>query len=81
MTATKDKKMTQPSDTDKPEMILVERREQVGLITLNRPKQLNALNRQLANETLAALRDFDADPQIGAIVITGSSRAFAAGAD
>ena len=54
MTATKDKNMTQPSDTDKPEMILVERREQVGLITLNRPKQLNALNRQLANETLAA---------------------------
>ena len=81
MTATKDKKITQPNDTDKPEMILVERREQVGLITLNRPKQLNALNRQLANETLRALRDFDADPQIGAIVITGSSRAFAAGAD
>lgn len=81
MTVTKDKKMTQPSAQDKPEMILVERREQVGLITLNRPKQLNALNRQLANETLAALRDFDADPQIGAIVITGSSRAFAAGAD
>lgn len=64
-----------------PEMILVERRERVGLITLNRPKSLNALNRQLAEETLAALRDFDADPAIGAIVITGSPRAFAAGAD
>lgn len=64
-----------------PEMILVERRERVGLITLNRPKQLNALNRQLAEETLAALNAFDADPDIGAIVITGSARAFAAGAD
>lgn len=65
----------------KPEMILVERRERVGLITLNRPKQLNALNRQLAEETLAALRAFDADERVGAIVITGSPRAFAAGAD
>jgi len=64
-----------------PEMILVERRDGVGLITLNRPKQLNALNSQLARETLAALKEFDADPKIGAIVITGSSRAFAAGAD
>ena len=64
-----------------PEMILVERRERVGLITLNRPKQLNALNRQLAEEALAALKAFDADPDIGAIVITGSARAFAAGAD
>jgi len=64
-----------------PEMILVERRERVGMITLNRPKQLNALNRQLAVETLATLKEFDADPDIGAIVITGSMRAFAAGAD
>jgi len=64
-----------------PEMILVERRERVGMITLNRPKQLNALNRQLAEETLATLKEFDADPDIGAIVITGSTRAFAAGAD
>jgi enoyl-CoA hydratase len=62
-------------------MIIVERRERVGLITLNRPKQLNALNRQLAEETLATLKAFDADPDIGAIVITGSPRAFAAGAD
>ncbi len=67
--------------TPEPEMIIVERRERVGLITLNRPKQLNALNRQLAEETLATLREFDADPAIGAIVITGSPRAFAAGAD
>lgn len=61
--------------------ILVERRGNIGLITLNRPKALNALNRQLAAETVAALRDFDADERIGAIVLTGSPRAFAAGAD
>jgi len=61
--------------------IIVERRDRVGLITLNRPKSLNALNRQLAIETLAALKAFDADDQVGAIVITGSARAFAAGAD
>ena len=65
----------------KPETILVERRERVGLITLNRPKTLNALNRQLAEETLAALQAFDADDRVGAIVIAGSPRAFAAGAD
>ena len=75
------KKTTQPQTTAEPEMILVERRDRVGLITLNRPKQLNALNSQLARETLTALKEFDADPKIGAIVITGSSRAFAAGAD
>lgn len=63
------------------ETILVERRERVGLITLNRPKSLNALNTQLADEVGAALRDFDADDQIGAVVITGNPRAFAAGAD
>lgn len=66
---------------DAPEMILVERRERVGLITLNRPKSLNALNRQLAEEMLDALQDFDADDRVGAIVVAGSPRAFAAGAD
>jgi enoyl-CoA hydratase len=72
-----------PAETKakKPEMILVERRERVGLITLNRPKSLNALNRQLAEETLGALKAFDADDRVGAIVIAGSPRAFAAGAD
>jgi enoyl-CoA hydratase len=75
------KTTTQPQTTAEPEMILIERRDRVGLITLNRPKQLNALNSQLARETLTALKEFDADPKIGAIVITGSSRAFAAGAD
>lgn len=63
------------------EEIIVERRERVGLITLNRPKQLNALNVQLASEVMATLKGFDADDRIGAVVITGSPRAFAAGAD
>jgi enoyl-CoA hydratase len=77
------KDATAPAETKgkKPEMILVERRERVGLITLNRPKSLNALNRQLAEETLEALKAFDADDRVGAIVIAGSPRAFAAGAD
>ncbi|WP_144107211.1 enoyl-CoA hydratase-related protein [Paraburkholderia sp. BCC1886] len=61
--------------------IVIERHDGVGLITLNRPKQLNALNRQLSREVLDALRTFDADESIGAIVLTGSARAFAAGAD
>ena len=61
--------------------ILVETRGRVGLITLNRPKQLNALNDQLMDELGAALLAFDADEAIGAIVLTGSDKAFAAGAD
>ena len=61
--------------------ILVETRDRVGLVTLNRPKQLNALNDALMNELGAALHGFDADDGIGAIVITGSEKAFAAGAD
>ena len=52
-----------------------------GLITLNRPKQLNALNDALMDELGAALLGFDADDGIGCIVITGSDKAFAAGAD
>jgi enoyl-CoA hydratase len=63
------------------EMILVEARGAVGLITLNRPKALNALCRQLMRELAAALHAFEADDAIGAIVITGSEKAFAAGAD
>lgn len=61
--------------------ILVETRDRVGLVTLNRPKALNALNDALMDELGAALRKFDADDGIGAIVITGSEKAFAAGAD
>jgi len=53
----------------------------VGIITLNRPKQLNALNDQLMDELGAALKAFDADPAIGCMIITGSEKSFAAGAD
>lgn len=63
------------------EFILVESRDRVGIVTLNRPKQLNALNDGLMNEVGAALLAFDNDDNIGAIVITGSDKAFAAGAD
>jgi enoyl-CoA hydratase len=55
--------------------------DQVGVITLNRPKQLNALNDQLMTELGSALQAFDANPVIGCMVITGSEKAFAAGAD
>ena len=55
--------------------------EKVGVVTLNRPKQLNALNDQLMNELGEALKAFDADEKIGCIIITGSEKAFAAGAD
>ena len=61
--------------------ILVQTRGKVGLITLNRPKALNALNTQVMAEVVAALQAFEADANVGAIVITGSERAFAAGAD
>jgi enoyl-CoA hydratase len=64
-----------------PEMIVVETHGAVGLIRLNRPKALNALCDQLMEELGTQLRAFDADPAIGAIVLTGSERAFAAGAD
>ena len=60
--------------------ILVSNNERVGLITLNRPKALNALNDDLMNELGEALISFDADEAIGCIVITGSEKAFAAGA-
>ncbi len=63
------------------ETILVERRGRVGLITLNRPKALNALNAQLIAELETALTAFDAEADIAAIVLTGSEKAFAAGAD
>ena len=55
--------------------------DKVGVITLNRPKQLNALNSQLMDELGDALKAFDADEKIGCIIITGSEKAFAAGAD
>ncbi|MCF3627787.1 enoyl-CoA hydratase [Thalassospiraceae bacterium LMO-SO8] len=63
------------------ENIIVETRGAVGLITLNRPKALNALNKALVGELRAAVDAFEADDAIGAIVVTGSEKAFAAGAD
>ena len=55
--------------------------EKIGVVTLNRPKQLNALNDQLMNELGEALAAFDADEKIGCMIVTGSEKAFAAGAD
>jgi enoyl-CoA hydratase len=63
------------------EFILAEQKGRVGHVTLNRPKQLNALNAKLMQELAAALYAYDADPGIGAILISGSEKAFAAGAD
>jgi len=63
------------------ETILTETRGKVGLITLNRPKALNALNTTVLAEVVDALQEYENDPRIGSIVITGSEKAFAAGAD
>jgi enoyl-CoA hydratase len=63
------------------ETILTEAHDRVGLVRLNRPKALNALNTTLMEELMGALEAFDADANIGCIVITGNDRAFAAGAD
>lgn len=62
-------------------VVLIEREGRVGVVTLNRPKVLNALNDEVMDELGAALLDLDADDAIGAIVIAGLQRAFAAGAD
>jgi enoyl-CoA hydratase len=61
--------------------ILVERRGRVGLVTLNRPEALNALNKATLDELVAAVTAMDTDAGVGAVVITGSGKAFAAGAD
>ncbi|MBT2553200.1 enoyl-CoA hydratase [Arthrobacter sp. ISL-5] len=61
--------------------ILVERRGRVGLVTLNRPEALNALNKATLDELVTAVSAMDTDPGVGAVVITGSGKAFAAGAD
>ncbi|MEN5083862.1 enoyl-CoA hydratase [Bosea sp. TWI1241] len=63
------------------ETILVEVKDRVGVITLNRPQALNALNGRLISEINTVLDGFERDPQIGCTVITGSEKAFAAGAD
>jgi enoyl-CoA hydratase len=61
--------------------ILVETRDKVGLITINRPEAYNALNAEVLTELLSALRKFDTDDKIGAMVVAGSEKVFAAGAD
>ncbi|MDO9158613.1 MAG: enoyl-CoA hydratase-related protein, partial [Burkholderiaceae bacterium] len=63
------------------ELITVRTEGRVGIVTLNRPKQLNALNDQLMTELGQALQAFDADANIGCMILTGSEKAFAAGAD
>ena len=63
------------------EMILVETRGRVGLVTFNRPQALNALNAQSVTELMDALEGFDNEAAVGAMVVTGSVKAFAAGAD
>ena len=63
------------------ETILTETHDRVGLVRLNRPQARNALNHQLLSELMQALEAFDADAAIGAMVVTGDERAFAAGAD
>ena len=63
------------------ETILVQRDGRVGTITLNRPQALNALNSQMMNDVTSAATELDGDQGIGAIIITGSAKAFAAGAD
>lgn len=69
------------SDSTSYETIEVTREGRVGTVTLNRPKALNALNEQTMNDVVAAAVELDQDPEIGAIVLTGSEKAFAAGAD
>ena len=64
-----------------PDFIDVQRVGKVAVITLNRPKQLNALNPQLMVELGQALKVFEANPQIGCMIITGNEKSFAAGAD
>ncbi|SES70610.1 enoyl-CoA hydratase [Oceanicella actignis] len=63
------------------ETLIVETRDHVGLVKLNRPEALNALNQKLLGELICALRKFDEDDAIRCIVLTGSEKAFAAGAD
>ena len=63
------------------ENIIVYTKGRVGVVQLNRPKALNALNAALMEEATTALAEFDANPDVGAIIVTGNERAFAAGAD
>ena len=69
------------SDTQYQDLLVEQPAPGVGLVRLNRPNALNALRGQLMEELVTALRHFDRDPAIGAMVITGNERAFSAGAD
>ncbi|KAI7900871.1 ClpP/crotonase-like domain-containing protein [Cokeromyces recurvatus] len=80
-TFVKRQEITSSSNSKQYEFILTETRGQVGLITLNRPKALNALCSDLFTEINDALRSYDKNDGIGAVVLTGSKKAFAAGAD
>jgi enoyl-CoA hydratase len=73
--------VTGDGDERRFETLLLERRGRVALVRLNRPKALNALNTQLMDELTRLVAELDTDPGVGAIVLTGSERAFAAGAD
>ena len=61
--------------------VLMEKKDRIARITLNRPKELNALNNALKEELFAAFREFDADPEVDCAILTGAGRAFAAGGD
>jgi enoyl-CoA hydratase len=69
------------SEPESYQHIVVERRERVGLVRINRPKQLNALNSEVMEEITGALEALDRDDAVGCLVLTGDERAFAAGAD
>jgi enoyl-CoA hydratase len=63
------------------EYILIRKEDGVGIVQFNRPQALNALNRELMAEAIAALESFDNDDEVGCLIVTGNERAFAAGAD
>src|SRR5262245_62753627 len=77
----KSNRRLQGADMSAYEHILIERRGAIGVLQLNRPKMLNALSFGVFKEIAHAIDDFEADDKIGAIVVTGNERAFAAGAD
>jgi len=63
------------------EAVLYEKDDRIATITFNRPEKLNALNNALGEDTLAALKEAEADPEVGCVILTGAGRAFCAGAD
>jgi enoyl-CoA hydratase len=73
--------MRSTTDPTPYQTIIVEREDRVGIVTLNRPTALNALNGQVMSELTTAAKELDDDPDIGAIIITGGEKVFAAGAD